>query len=72
MQSNSGHPLTYMLCKKLFTKNMAEAFSVSAMLDYFITYNKYEEGLKYIFRLKLNEIDRTKLVRAFKSYEKSC
>lgn len=69
--TSAGYPLMYLLCKKIF-KDLAEAFSVSAMLSYYITYNKYEDGVKYIFTLKVNELNRTKLIRAFKSYEHSC
>ena len=60
------------ICNKIFSKNLADAFSVSAMLYYFIESNKYEQGIKYIQCLKLDELERSKLTRAFKSYEKSC
>ena len=60
------------ICNKIFSKNLADAFSVSAMLYYFIENNKYKEGEKYIRGLKLDELDRSKLLKAFKSYEGSC
>ena len=60
------------ICNRIFSKNLADAFAISAMLYYFIENNKYKEGEKYIRGLKLDELDRSKLTRAFKSYEKSC
>ena len=60
------------ICNKIFSKNLADAFSISAMLYYFIESNKYEQGIKYIQYLKLDELNRSKLTRAFKSCEKSC
>ena len=60
------------ICNRIFSKNLADAFSVSAMLYYFIESDKYEQGIKYIHCLKLDELERSKLTRAFKSYEKSC
>lgn len=60
------------ICNRIFSKNLADAFSVSAMLYYFIEAKKYDEGIRYIIGLKLDELNRSKLTRAFKSYEKNC
>ena len=69
---HTRYPLMYRLCKQLFTK-LADAFSVSAMLNYFIVNGKYVEGEKYINRLEgLSNDVKTTLLKAFRSYENSC
>lgn len=62
------HPI----CRKIYSKNLADAFAVSAMLNYFIEAKKWDEGIKYIIRLGLDELDRSRLTKAFKSYQRSC
>ena len=67
-----GYPHLYLICKKIYSKNLVDAFSVSAILSYYITYEKWEDGVKYIRALNLDELYRSKLTKAFKSYEKVC
>lgn len=70
--SRTYYPLTHKLCKQLFNK-LADAFSVSAMLNHFIVNGKYVKGERYINRLEgLSNDAKTTLLKAFRSYENSC
>ena len=66
------YPNIYAICRKIYKTNLADAFSVSVMVSYYIEHKKYDEGLRYIKELNLEEDGRNKLQRAFKSYEKAC
>lgn len=65
-----NYPNIYIACRKACKTNLAEAFAISAMLNYYTKYNKVEEGIKYIKSLGLEEASRNDIIKAFKAYNK--
>ena len=65
-------PLMYSLCKSVFNNNVGDAFSVSTMLNYFITSDKFEDGEKYVLLLKITEENKIRMIKALWSYKHSC